>query len=291
VTRWANDFLSNLVGLRETQNHIEAKLLSPHARRIVVEHYKKSRRRALFMDWDGTLTPLVKSPPMARPDESRLELLRLLAADPANDVVITSGRDRKTLQHWFGDLKVGLVAEHGAWFRKSPETSWQMFKPFSLAWKAQLLPILETYADRLPGAFVEEKENSATWHYRAADPEQAGFLAAELTDHLLSLVSKTDLQVRQGSKVVEIANAGVDKGTAALQWMIGGEYDFILALGDDLTDEDLFRALPEQAVSIRVGVAATHARHNLRSSADVMALLQSLVHSSGPSLNPQSRLS
>jgi trehalose 6-phosphate synthase/phosphatase len=226
---------------------------------------------------------LVKSPAMAKPDESRLALLRSLAADPANDVIITSGRDRQTLQQWFGDLRVGLVAEHGAWFRKSDET-WQLFKPFSVAWMRQLLPILEIYADRLPGAFVEEKENSAAWHYRAADPEQAGFLAAELTDHLLSLISKTDLQVRQGSKVVEITNAGVDKGTAALKWIIEKDYDFIMAIGDDLTDEDLFRVLPDWAVSIRVGMAGTHAQHNLRSDAEVAELLQSLTQTSGVSL-------
>jgi trehalose 6-phosphate synthase/phosphatase len=220
---------------------------------------------------------------MAKPDEHRLALLRSLAADPANDIVITSGRDRQTLQQWFGDLQVGLVAEHGAWFRK-PAESWQLFKPFSVAWMRQLLPILEIYADRLPGAFVEEKENSAAWHYRSADPEQAGFLAAELTDHLLSLISKTDLHVRQGSKVVEITNAGVDKGTAALKWIIEKDYDFIMAIGDDLTDEDLFRVLPDWAVSIRVGIAGTQAQHNLRSDAEVIELLQSLAHSSGVSL-------
>ena len=283
VTRWANDFLNNLVALREVQDRTEAKLLSPQARRAVVEQYRKSCRRALFLDYDGTLTPLVKSQEMAKPDESRLALVRSLAADPANDVIITSGRDRQTLQQWFGDLRVGLVAEHGAWFRKAAET-WQLFKPFSVAWMRQLLPILEIYADRLPGAFVEEKENSAAWHYRSADPEQAHFLAAELTDHLLSLISKTDLHVRQGSKVVEITNAGVDKGTAALKWIIEKDYDFIMAIGDDLTDEDLFRVLPDWAVSIRVGMAGTLAQHNLRSDAEVAELLQSLAQTSGVSL-------
>ncbi|MPZ75413.1 MAG: bifunctional alpha,alpha-trehalose-phosphate synthase (UDP-forming)/trehalose-phosphatase [Deltaproteobacteria bacterium] len=288
VSRWANDFLNNLGGLREVQDHIEATLLSPKARREVIDRYKKSRRRGLFLDYDGTLTPLVRSPAMAKPDDMRLGLLRSLASDPANDIVITSGRDRHSLQEWFGDLRVGLVAEHGAWLKRAGE-SWQLFKPFSVAWKRQLLPILEIYADRLPGAFVEEKENSTAWHYRLADPEQAGFLAAELTDHLLNLISKTDLQVIQGSKVVEVTHAGVDKGSAALKWIIENEYDFVLALGDDLTDEDLFRVLPEWAVSIRVGIAGTHARHNLRNNADVIDLLQSLALPSSVSLKATHR--
>lgn len=278
VTRWANDFLGSLVGLREVQDHIEAKLLSSRARREIIEKYRKSRRRALFLDYDGTLAPLARSSIMAKPDEILLALLQSLAADPANDIVITSGRDRQTLQEWFADIRLGLVAEHGAWLKNAGE-SWRLFKPFSTAWKRQLLPILEIYADRLPGAFVEEKENSAAWHYRLADPEQAGFLAAELTDHLANLISKTDLHVIQGSKVVEIAHAGVDKGSAALQWLTQNEHDFILAMGDDLSDEDLFKVLPDQAVSIRVGVAGTHAHFNLRSNTDALVLLQTLAQS------------
>ncbi len=283
VSRWANDFLNSLMGVREVQDHIEAKLLSTKSRQDIIERYKKSRRRIMFLDYDGTLMPLARTPALAKPDEGCLDLLRSLAAQAANTVVISSGRDRETLQEWFGHLPVGLIAEHGAWSRRYGE-SWQLFKPLSVAWKRQLIPILETYADRLPGAFVEEKENSAAWHYRSADPDQAGFLAAELIDHLINLVSKADLQVIQGSRVVEVIHAGVDKGSAALKWIIENDYDFILAVGDDATDEDMYRVMPEWAVSIRVGIAGTHAQHNIRNNAEVISLLRSLVHPASQSL-------
>ena len=276
VTRWASDFIGALMALRETQNRIQAKLLAPTARREIIERYKKSHRRALFLDYDGTLTPLARHPSAVAPSGTTIDLLNSLAADPGNQVILISGRDRQTLESWFGDLPVGLVAEHGVWLKDRDE-SWRIFKPLSDEWKRQLLPILETYADRLPGAFVEEKEHSAAWHYRLADPEQASFLAAELTDHFLNLISKTDLQVFQGNKVVEIRRAGVDKGAAALEWMRKDDYDFVLAIGDDTTDEDLFRVLPELAVSIRVGIAGTHAQHNVRSTAEVIELLHSLA--------------
>jgi trehalose 6-phosphate synthase/phosphatase len=276
VTRWANDFLNALIEVREIQTRIEATLLSPNARRDVLTRYGESRRRALFLDYDGTLTPLARYPTLARPDDKVLGLLRSLAADPKNTVVIISGRDRDTLENWFGAVPVGLVAEHGVWAKQSGQ-SWHFVKPLVTKWKRQLLPILDTYADRLPGAFVEEKENSAAWHYRVADPEQAGFLAAELTDHLNHLIAKTDLQVVQGHKVVELRHASVNKGSAALQWMTQPGYDFVLAIGDDTTDEDLFAAMPDWAVTIRVGLAATQARHNLRNSAEVAELLESLA--------------
>ena len=276
VTRWANDFLTGLLGMREVQSRIESKLLSASARKEIIARYRRGRRRLLFIDYDGTLTPLVRDPSMAEPDETRLDLLRLLAADQGNDVVIMSGRDRATLEAWFGAMPLGLVAEHGVWIQTAGQ-SWQRAKSSTGEWKGKLLPVLEIYADRLPGAFVEEKEDSLTWHYRMADPEQAELRAPELVDHLLNLTAKTDLQIVQGSKVVEIRRAGVDKGSATLYWLDHREYDFILGVGDDTTDEDLFKALPASAVSIRVGISGTHAQYNVRNCADVIDLLRSLA--------------
>jgi trehalose 6-phosphate synthase/phosphatase len=273
VSRWASDFLNTLVGMREVQNRIESKLLSPAAAAEIIDRYRTSSRRLFFLDYDGTLTPLVRHPGLAGPDPARRELLRSLAADRKNTVVIASGRERQTVDEWFGDLPLGLVAEHGAWLKLSDQ-SWRRGKAAANEWKRELLPILEIYADRLPGALVEEKEDSVAWHYRMADPEQAGICSRELVDHLLSLTAKTDLQVVQGNKVVEIRHAGLNKGAAALTWIEQEEYDFILGIGDDATDEDFFKALPASAFSIRVGMTATHAQYNIRSSGEVIDLLR-----------------
>ena len=273
VTRWADDFLMTLVGMREVQNRIESKLLSPVARQEMIARYRASRRRLFFLDYDGTLTPIVRHPGLAGLDPTRRELLRLLAAESKNTVVVASGRERRTLEEWLGDLPIGLVAEHGAWL-KSANQAWRRAKALANDWKRELLPILETYADRLPGALVEEKEDSVAWHYRMADPEQACLCAPELIDHLLNLTGKTDLQVIQGDKVVEIRHAGVNKGGAVLSWIGESDYDFILGIGDDTTDEDFFRALPVSAFSIRVGMSATHAQYNIRNSNEVIDLLR-----------------
>jgi trehalose 6-phosphate synthase/phosphatase len=276
VTRWANDFLTTLVGMRDVQNRIESKLLSPSARQEIVARYRTSRRRLFFLDYDGTLTPLVRHPGLAGPDPARRDMLRSLASEPNTTVVVASGRERHTLEDWLGDLPVDLVAEHGAWLRFANQ-SWRRARPLNNAWKRELLPILETYADRLPGALVEEKEFSVAWHYRMADPEQGALCAPELIDHLLNLTAKTELQVVQGDKVVEIRHSGVNKGGALLTWMSRDEYDFILGIGDDSTDEDFFKALPSWAFSIRVGMSATHAQYNIRNSAAVIDLLRTFV--------------
>jgi len=276
VTRWSDDFLSSLMAMKDLQQRVESKLLSTSARRAILAQYKLSQRRLLFLDYDGTLTPLVRHSTMAAPDKALIVLLRELTAHCNASVVITSGRDRRTLEGWFGGIGLGLVAEHGAWVRQAGNT-WQRAQMPQTAWKSDILAVLEIYADRVPGSFIEEKEESVAWHYRMSDPEQAQLRAPELVDHLHNLTNKIDLQIVQGNKVVEIRRAGVDKGSAAATWIEGDEYDFILAIGDDTTDEDLFRNLPAQAISIRVGIAGTAAQYNIRNSFEVLDLLRSLA--------------
>jgi trehalose 6-phosphate synthase/phosphatase len=88
---------------------------------------------------------------------------------------------------------------------------------------------------------------------------------------------------------VEIRNAGVDKGTAALEWISRGVYDFIFAAGDDWTDEDLFKILPPDAVSIRVGVAHTHAAYNVRNPAEMVSFLEILTATPRQALSKPAR--
>jgi trehalose 6-phosphate synthase/phosphatase len=168
-----------------------------------------------------------------------------------------------------------MVAEHGAWLR-IPHGSWQLMKPMAAGWKIKLLPVLEMYADRLPGAFVEEKEFGLAWHYRASDPEEGTIAARELTDDLLAFTSNIDIQVLHGSKVIEVRNAGVDKGMASQHWLARG-HDFILALGDDTTDEEMFAVLPQAAYTIRIGISRTRARFVMRDQGEVLPLLEKLT--------------
>jgi trehalose 6-phosphate synthase/phosphatase len=275
VSRWAEDFLGALVGMKEVQNRIESKLLTSSAKREILVRYRATQSRLLFLDYDGTLTPLVRDPSMAKPEEELAALLRRLASDRKNSIVITSGRDRRTLETWLGEIPLGFVAEHGAWLRFRGQ-DWQRAKMPQSAWKPELVAVLETFADRLPGSLVEEKEESIAWHYRMADPEQSELRAPELVDHLLKLTAKSDLQIVQGNKVVEVRRAGVDKGNAASHWLGEGAPDFILAIGDDITDEDMFKAMPAWAVTIRVGITGTQAQYNMRHCAEVIEFLRTL---------------
>lgn len=277
VTRWAMDFLTEVLSTRQLVEPAPMKDFGPPARSSFLRRYRQSSRRLLVLDYDGTLVPFANDPDLARPGPALLHLLRALCADPKNEVVLATGRDRATLDHWFSGIGVGFAAEHGVWI-KEWGGNWTLAKPLEVDWKRRIAPILEIYADRVAGAFVEEKEYSLAWHYRAADPEQGTSVARELTDHLLAFTANIDLQVLRGNKVIEIRNSGINKGFAVQQWLSKTHFDFMLAIGDDGTDEDMFATLPPRADSFRLGeTARTHARYILRAPGEVRRLLEELA--------------
>jgi trehalose 6-phosphate synthase/phosphatase len=277
VTRWAMDFLTELVSTKHAEDPAPVNSFSFSARSKLMRHYRQSTRRLLVLDYDGTLVPFAAAPDLAKPSQALLCILSSLADDSRNDVVLATGRDRATLDQWFNGVGLGFAAEHGAWI-KPWDGAWTLLKPLEVDWKERISPILKMYADRLPGAFVEEKEFSLAWHYRAADLEQGRAAARELTDHLLAFTANIDVQVLRGSKVIEIKNPGVNKGVAIQQWLAMNNFDFILAIGDDSTDEDTFTTLPPQAYSFRLGeTSRTHARFSLRDPSEVAQFLEELA--------------
>jgi trehalose 6-phosphate synthase/phosphatase len=264
-----------LLSVRPVDDESKTKSLTAPLNRALAD-YKRSARRLLILDYDGTLVPFAVSPELAKPTPVLLRFLSSLAVDPCNEVLLATGRDRGTLDRWFKGIPMGLAAEHGAWI-KERDGDWKRQHFVAPHWKQEILPILKTYADRVPGAFVEEKEFSLVWHYRIADLEQARPVARELTDHLLVFTASIDLQVLRGNKTVEIRKAGINKGGAVQQWIEKGNFDFILAIGDDSTDEDMFAVLPYWGYSFRVGAHPTRARFRMGDPAEVLEFLRELA--------------
>ncbi len=276
VNAWADDFMNSLSQIKQEQQRLYARALQSRDREQMIDSFQNAERRLLLLDYDGTLMPHFDHPQSARPTDDILYLLEALCADERNQVVMISGRDKETMTAWFGSLPINLIAEHGIWIRTFGH-DWRTLKPATNHWKPQILQLLQATADRLPGAFVEEKEYSVAWHYRRSDPELAEIRAAELRDNLVNLTANIDLQVLAGKKVIEVRVSGINKGTAALDWMSHSQPEFVLAIGDDWTDEDLFAVLPESAYSIRVGIVQSYARFNVRSYLDIRQLLEQMA--------------
>ncbi|UCD19602.1 MAG: bifunctional alpha,alpha-trehalose-phosphate synthase (UDP-forming)/trehalose-phosphatase [candidate division WOR-3 bacterium] len=273
VERWAADFLDNLSRIKTKQQELTAKNLRTEVRKKILRKYSESRKRLLLLDYDGTLVSFTGEPGNAIPDREIVKVLRTLADNPRNELVIVSGRDRATLDRWFGKVGCGLIAEHGVWF-KNKKSAWAMIKPLKNDWKEQIQPILELYVDRTPGTSIEEKDYSIVWHYRKTDQRLGELRAGELKERLLDLASSLNLSILEGSKVIEVKNIGINKGIAAQKWIDRRTWDFIIAMGDDWTDEDTFEVVPEKAYSIKIGIGYTKAKYTIPSPQDARNLLK-----------------
>jgi trehalose 6-phosphate synthase/phosphatase len=272
VGAWAQDFVDSLRGVKLVQAQLDARKLHRDGLERMVEDYARAPGRCILLGYDGTLVQVADSPEGVPPDEELLVLLEDLGSAEGNTVVIISGRSREMLDGWFGGLPLGLVAEHGAWSRP-PGGEWQRLDAIGVEWKDDFLPILQLFADRTPGSFVEEKEFSLVWHYRRADPELASVRAVELREAILGLTTHSDLGVLEGKGMIEIRHARVNKGAAAAPWLEECP-GFVMATGDDQTDKDLFAALPGKAYSLKVGYEPSLARYSVDDAKEVRQVLQ-----------------
>lgn len=275
VQEWAKGFVETLhqpvPGIKPRTHTLNPKLTVN-----LLEDYSKASRRLLLFDYDGSLVPFATDYHDAKPPKSLLRLLESLAANKAADVVVISGRSAYDLEKWFGGLPISFVAEHGASIKKVGNKTWKAIEKPETAWKQLLQPALERYARLAPGARVEVKPHSLVWHYRAVAPYYAQKYTVIIRRVLKPILKTYGLEILQGNKVLEIKNPRISKGAAAQRWL-QKDYDFVLSIGDDVTDEDLFTALPDAAYSIKIGRGRTAARFRMESHKDVTTLLKRFV--------------
>jgi len=280
IDRWTDEFLSQLRGLREERRLQLPRRLQGDHRVELLRAYRSAERRLLLLDYDGTLVSFAPTPGGASPDSALVKLLKDLSSDPHNQLVVISGRNAETLEAWLGTTGADLVAEHGARIRRTGGDGWEPFgEALSGEWKDQLRPLFDVFVDRTPGSLLEEKGAALVWHYRRADPDLGSQRAAELIDALEGYIANTNLHVLQGHKVVEVKPSTVSKGRAALPWLQTDQPpDFTLVMGDDVTDEAMFEAVPEEAWTVKIGSpVGSHARFFLSNTADARGLLGSLA--------------
>ncbi len=276
VGHWAEDFLKRLKEVNEKQEHSVTRRFRKRYRDEAVAKFNAGDRRLLLFDYDGTLMPFFKRPEDAGPDGELLEILGKLTADPKNEVVIISGRDRKTLEGWVGDLPLSLVVEHGAFIRDK-QGNWESTIASDDSWKSIVRPILELYVDRTPGSFVEEKIYSLVWHCRKSEPDLAKLRSQEIKNALYTMTSNLNIGVFEGNKIIEVKDISANKGHSIVSWTSFGNWDFVFCAGDDYTDEDMFNALPEDALSCKIGMGPSNAAFRLDSPAEMRVFLKQMI--------------
>lgn len=312
VAYWARSFMQDLE--RASKDHYSKRCwgiglglgfrvlsLSPSFRKLstdyIVSAYKRTNRRAIFLDYDGTVVP--QSSIVKNPSPELINILSTLCNDPKNTVFIVSGRGRSSLSDWLAPCeRLGLAAEHGYFIRWNKNLEWESSLGADLEWKEIVEPVMRLYTEATDGSSIEVKESALVWHHQDADPDFGSCQAKELLDHLENVLANEPALVKRGQHIVEVKPQGVSKGLVAekvLSTMVesGGPPDFVMCVGDDRSDEDMFERIlstvscPSLASTLEifactVGRKPSKAKYYLDDAADVVRLLRGLANASSP---------
>lgn len=274
VGQWAKDFIDELKTVRQHNVLLEQKIVEKKNFEEIKRAYDKSKSRLILLDYDGTLVRFHKKPLDAYPPPELLNLLSNLSSDTKNHVVITSGRDRRTLDKWLGKIPVGLAAEHGAFYKE--DGKWHK-NAQKMDWDEEILNIIRHTVQRTPRSKMEVKDTALVWHYRDVDTWLADLRVTQLLDALINPCARHNLQIMKGNKIIEIKSTDFSKGSEAKRLIEKGDYDFIMAIGDDTTDEEMFLALPENAITIKVGKNTKTSKYNLPTQSQTIYFLNKLI--------------
>ncbi|XP_056175555.1 probable alpha,alpha-trehalose-phosphate synthase [UDP-forming] 7 [Syzygium oleosum] len=270
---------------------------------IIVSAYLRSKSRAILLDYDGTVMPQTSM--NKRPSQEVISIINTLCADPKNIVFVVSGRG-KTLGEWLSPCsKLGIAAEHGYFMRWSADEDWQVCgQSNDFGWIQMAEPVMQLYTEATDGSSIEKKESALVWHHRDADPGFGSSQAKELLDHLESVLANEPVAVKSGQYIVEVKPQGVSKGVVAEKILSSmtenrRQADFVLCIGDDRSDEDMFEIFGGATASgtllsnasvfaCTVGQKPSKAKYYLDDTSDVVLMLENLAEASDVPSSPSS---
>ncbi|GAA6528481.1 MAG: bifunctional alpha,alpha-trehalose-phosphate synthase (UDP-forming)/trehalose-phosphatase [Prevotella sp.] len=274
VRQWAADFMKEWSEVIERNLQLAAKIITPERTESFHALCQKADHRLFVLDYDGTLVGFQDDPLRAVPTSELIVLLKKMTEDDRNTVVINSGRDHEIMENWLGNLPVDIAAEHGAFLKKNGVWTKRFIRH---GVSDKMRKILNLFVCKTPGSRLEVKETSLAWHYREVDSWLGDFRSRQLMNALMPECTKYHLQIMAGNKVVELKPSSYNKGTVVTEYLSEGSYGFVFAIGDDTTDEDMYRALPDTGISVNVGPTVSRARYSLKSQKEVLSFLNRII--------------
>lgn len=244
-----------------------------------------ARRLFLGLDFDGTLAPHVDDPAAAELTSTNRRVLEALSRRQAVDIAVISGRALDDVRTRVGISGIEYAGNHGL------ELDDPSARPDAAQYRSTIRTVcqrLETKLDTIPGCEIENKEITATVHYRTAEDDVESRIRSIIETVVESVERDTDddgtssdssLCCTSGANIVEIRPAiDWDKGDA-VRWFIRDCPDECLAMyiGDDTTDEDVFRAIAPDGIGVHVGTDETAATYRVADVEEVTRLLRWLA--------------
>ena len=271
VRFWAKEFINALENNPNPKEKFSAIKIDKLISESILKKVKTSKKKLVLLDYDGTLVEFNENPELAVIDDELKKIINKIVNYKNTQLAIISGRDQDFLEKNFDQKKIILAAEHGQ-YMKFKKKKWLKISPLNRKWINNLMPIFESFTNRTPGTFIEIKKSSIAWHYRITDPELAAGRVVELNTVLSSMISD-DLLIINANNVIEVIPSAINKGTTVSEILSKGKYDLIISIGDDVTDENMFKYLPKSAVTIKVGKKITKAKYYLDNVTNVRGLL------------------
>ncbi|CAM8893663.1 unnamed protein product [Rhodiola kirilowii] len=276
--------------------------LDPNFRKLstdaIASSYLRAKSRAILLDYDGTVMPQASID--KKPSQEVISIINTLCDDPKNVVFVVSGRGRDSLGKWFSPCKkLGIAAEHGYFMRWSDNDEWETCGDNSdFGFMQMTEPIMNLYMEATDGSYIEKKESALVWHHQDADLGFGSSQAKELLDHLESVLANEPVAVKRGQFIVEVKPQGVTKGSVAQKIFnsmanIGKQADFVLCIGDDRSDEDMFEIIGSAMTSgilssntsvyaCTVGQKPSKAKYYVDDTTEVINVLEALADASDP---------
>ena len=236
-------------------------------KKLISLDYEKSHNRLLFFDYEGTLPSTYSNQyddefvsKGCRPTDEIISLLSELTADKRNKVFIVAEKGEGQIKEWFGDVKnLGLGAEHGFKYtvNENEKNKWtKILDNYDNEWIENCVNIIKPYTERYEGSYLDIKESAVVWYYTDCDQELGKSFASILSSELESLVKEYNLKIVNGKGLIEVIALGINKGyfiSYILKKQIkkGRIPDFILCIGDDISDEKMFDYLNRKEVEIK----------------------------------------
>ncbi|KAK4742016.1 hypothetical protein SAY87_000017 [Trapa incisa] len=311
VAYWARSFLQDLD--RACRDHMRRRCwgigfglgfrviaLDPNFRKLSIEHivsaYKRTKSRVILLDYDGTM--ILPNSISTIPSPETVAILKSLCRDEKNVVFLVSGKDRETLSQWFSSChKLGIAAEHGYFVRSRQDAEWETcLSVTDFDWKQTAEPVMKLYMETTDGSTIETKESAIVWNYQFADPDFGSCQAKELLDHLESVLANEPVSVKSGQHIVEVKPQGVNKGIVAERLLSGMREggalpDFVLCIGDDRSDEEMFEVIMSavegpslspvaEVFACTVGQKPSNAKYYLEDTTEILRMLQGLANAS-----------